>query len=85
MPFPNPELVRKAIEKAVHETLALGEGKWNVGLGNGDEIEPRMYENGFVEVIKCLPDAEIDQTPDDQPVEKTYRLRVVVQLLPNTP
>lgn len=78
MPFPTAEDVRKAVEDAVRNHLENESGDWLAELSNGREIDFCPSSDGCVEVLVCLPDAELDATPEGQPVEQIYRLRVQV-------
>ena len=82
MPHPDGEVVRVAVEKALHEGLADMGGDWIGVLPNGTELEFRPGREGTIVLDHCLPDEELEGLPDDAPAEKTYRFRIRVELVP---
>ena len=80
--FPTNEQIRKAVEKAIHEGLDDG-GDWIAELEDGGEIEFRPA--GIFQVGYCLEYDE-DNPPENPPeqIEKTYTLRVRVEIVENS-
>jgi hypothetical protein len=81
MPFPAIEKVREAVEKTLRSGLGEGVGDWTATLDDNREIEFRPSRDGTIEIEICLPDAELAKLGDDEPAEKTYRFRIVVQAI----
>lgn len=81
MGFPSEEQVRRAVEQQLHEGLEAMPGDWTAILPDGRELEFRPGENGTIDIEFCLDDAELETLAADEPAEKTYRLRVRVELV----
>lgn len=78
MPFPTQEQVRAAVAKALFEGLAVQGGDWFAQLPNDKEATFSPGER--IEVTICLPDEELAVLPDDAPAERTFQLRVRVEI-----
>lgn len=78
MPLPTVETVRLAIQKALVEGLEGEAGTWTARVGK-NEVE--FHPGREISVDVCLDDEEIHEARPEEPIEKEYRFRVVVEAI----